>query len=135
MQHQLTLVKVRYTKYGQAYVRGLLAGEVSAALEQKQSPWLLYWCQWYDPWSMTGDLISDLPLKQKKEGVYELVDFKAAQVFVVGRLRKKYQWREVSWLHHHLLEAIAAYEGLCPARIFLHDRCTGSSLGDNELFK
>ena len=135
MQHQLTLVKIRPTNTCQAYVRGLLLGEVRAELEQKQNPWLLYWCQWYDPWSMTGQLASELSLKEKADGVYEVMDPISVKEFVKVRLRKKYQWKEVSWLHHRILEAITAYEGLCPARIILHDKCTGSSLEDSELFK
>lgn len=62
MQHVLTLVKVRPTKEGRAYIQRFLACDVGAELEQKKNPWLLYWCQWYDPWSMSQELVLGLPV-------------------------------------------------------------------------
>jgi hypothetical protein len=138
VQNQFTIVKVRSTKQGHVFIKGLLAGQTGVEFNQRESPWLMYWCQWYDPWSLTIQLVHDLPLRLRCERnyqrVYSLVDPQAARTLLEKRLRRKYQFAENSWFHRNLLEAIRAYEGLCPARILLHTKCTGSSLGDEELF-
>jgi hypothetical protein len=137
VQNQLTIVKVRPTKPGNEFIKGLLAGQTGVDFNQRESPWLLYWCQWYDPWSLTIQLVHDLPLKlrcdRNYQRVYALTDPLAARALLEKRLRRKYQFAENSWFHRNLLEAIRAYDGLCPARILIHTKCTGSSLADEEL--
>ena len=138
VQHRITLVKVRPTSLGKAYIRKFVMGEVEAEMDQYKNPWLLYWCQWYDPWSMSDLYSQHLPVKEKKSGAYgeayEVVDIEAARIYLKGRLRKKYQWQESLWFHRRLMESIVAYDGLCPAKILIHNQCTACSLGDSQLF-
>jgi len=139
MQNQLTIVKVRPTKQGNAYIKGLHSGHTGIDFNQNDSPWLLYWCQWYDPWSLTVALVHGLPLKlrceQNYRRIYVLTDVLKAKELLGKLLRRKCHPYEPAWFHRNLLDAIRAYEGLCPARILIHTKCTASSIADEKLLE
>ena len=134
MQQCFTLVKVRTNPPGREYLRRFRSHDLAVELDQTVNPWLLHWAQWYDPWSMSDMLTRDGLMVEREDYLYELVDLPTKKEYLQKRLRKKYQFHETEWLHRHLLQAIRAYEGTCPARIFLHQRYGSGSLDDEELF-
>jgi hypothetical protein len=133
MQHVITIVKTRVTRDGLTFIRRLQGDFTTPILDQAKSKWLLYWAQYYDPWLSSFDY-SDVPSKPLTEKLIEISDYGACERWLTKRLKRKYQWPETKWYHQHLIDALLAYKGQCRSRLFVHNRCTNSSLGDNELF-
>lgn len=133
MQHKITVMKIRKSIESDEYLGRLPKTQPVLELNQKKNPWLLYWSQWYDPWSMSQDLTSGLQVDEIVEGMYEIVDQGKTKALLEERLKSSYQWKEVAWFHRRILEAIYSYENLTHTRIIVLDECVGASLDDSEL--
>jgi hypothetical protein len=134
MQHEITIIKIRTTKTGISFIKKLRAGIVKPILDQAVNKWLLYWDQYYDPWLTSLEYL-EIPSRSISETLAEVVDQQLCKRWISARVTKKYYHVELRWYHQRLLDAIGSYEGQCRSRLFINNRCTNSSLDDEDLFK